>query len=880
MNDIKEDSRFKSYISENELESIILDDSQRTKFLDGETIVCEAQKVLLYPPLSDRKKYIAGVLTVTTFKLSFATAEEAEPSNCYQQNLLLGVNDICLSSIDVIYQVGDRTKKKLSPGQNVTGKIKDIVIVCKNMKYLEFSFKLSDKDSGKNIVNALLHHAYPKRHTLLFAYDYKEPYVNETLTKEVRLFLTKQDWEKELRRTKCQNWRVSQVNFNYQVSPLLIETIIVPKSVTDSIIREAVEKFRNRCGPIWVYGTPTGAALVRMADLLPAITDRTEENKLLEHIRKSHPGKRPPHIIDLSFPSPKDVQNSYLKLRDLCVPDNTRVFKSQDFKFYGLLDGTKWLSYVSTCLQKAREAVVQMSINEVTVVLQEGNGQDLNCVVSSLTQIMLDPYFRTKFGFQSLIQKEWIALGHPFANRLGHILCKDVEQSPIFLLFLDCVWQLLQQFPAAFQISETYLTTLWDSAHVSVFDTFLFNCHHQRFMAEVGSANSHPPLVLRSVWDWREQFSDRDIGLFCNPLYDDSYRAILKPHVGLAGLDVWTQCYFRWLPDLEVRTGGRPQVDLYCRFLVAEILQRQQGIGELNGRLSRNKEEYVELVKKVNGFFPFSHNSGFTDTAVRSIMSGSSLNFLRKLPRNSVAQASYVRNYSRKVSNSEGSYKHVKPRKTIQETSDLVWRDPNFELLASNGFPLFLRGNIGLAWYDTQTTVKTHHELIMEQIDDTRDNSNANMICRVQPCPTVLRKTVGDLFPYRPLEESTDLSVITITLKPNSKLIRTNAEVETEKLAQMFLISAKNICDKLRGAGYWADFINPFSGLPYFTPYSLNELYKTDEKFRCLDFQIFDIKDCKVVSNEDKSKKRFVGSLFSNAPCKMKHLNSIFTGKE
>lgn len=118
-----------------------------------------------------------------------------------------------------------------------------------------------------------------------------------------------------------------------------------------------------------------------------------------------------------------------------------------------------------------------------------GNGQDLNCVVSSLAQLILDPYFRTKFGFQSLIQKEWIALGHPFANRLGHILCKEIEPSPIFLLFLDCVWQLLQQYPKAFQISETYLTTMWDSAHISIFDTFLFNSHHDRFMAENVSLN-------------------------------------------------------------------------------------------------------------------------------------------------------------------------------------------------------------------------------------------------------------------------------------------------------------------------------------------------------------------------------------------------------
>lgn len=97
----------------------------------GETIVCEAQKVLMYPQLSDKKKYINGVLTVTTFKLSFASAIETEPTNCYQQNLLLGINDICLSSIDLIYNFGERTKKKLLPGQNVNGKVNSILIVCK-----------------------------------------------------------------------------------------------------------------------------------------------------------------------------------------------------------------------------------------------------------------------------------------------------------------------------------------------------------------------------------------------------------------------------------------------------------------------------------------------------------------------------------------------------------------------------------------------------------------------------------------------------------------------------------------------------------------------------------------------------------------------------
>lgn len=141
----------------------------------------------------------------------------------------------------------------------------------------------------------------------------------------------------------------------------------------------------------------------------------------------------------------------------------------------------------------------------------------------------------------------------------------------------------------------------------------------------------------------------------------------------------------------------------------------------------------------------------------------------------------------------------------------------------------------------------------------------------------MLRGTVKDLFPYRPLEDNSVLSVVTIALKPNIKDMRTNKELETERLAQtviiiyyisvsffnifmfQFLITAKKICDKLRTAGYWADFINPFSGRPYFTPSTLTELYQTHEKFRCLDFQIVEIKDCKVISNDDDSLKQFVG---------------------
>ena len=44
---------------------------------------------------------------------------------------------------------------------------------------------------------------------------------------------------------------------------------------------------------------------------------------------------------------------------------------------------------------------------------------------------------------QVLIEKEWLSLGHKFTHRIGHGVDKhnDNDRSPVFLQFIDCVWQ-------------------------------------------------------------------------------------------------------------------------------------------------------------------------------------------------------------------------------------------------------------------------------------------------------------------------------------------------------------------------------------------------------------------------------------------------------
>ena len=43
---------------------------------------------------------------------------------------------------------------------------------------------------------------------------------------------------------------------------------------------------------------------------------------------------------------------------------------------------------------------------------------------------MADPHFRMISGFESLVQKEWVAMGHPFTTRGGLTTDNSNEEVP------------------------------------------------------------------------------------------------------------------------------------------------------------------------------------------------------------------------------------------------------------------------------------------------------------------------------------------------------------------------------------------------------------------------------------------------------------------
>ncbi|MGH0175872.1 UNVERIFIED_CONTAM: hypothetical protein FKN15_071453, partial [Acipenser sinensis] len=173
-----------------------------------------------------------------------------------------------------------------------------------------------------------------------------------------------------------------------------------------------------------------------------------------------------------------------------------------------------------SCLRRSAEVSCLLAEGGLAVVLQEAEDRDLNCVVSSLVQIMSDPHCRTLPGFQNLVQKEWVSAGFRFLLRNNYTRDWDKEE-------------LLQQFPSHFEITEVFLLTLHDRAHLPLYSTFLFNCQRERGRNTQHLSQSYTPVngwqelvngglapgsggpSFPSVWDW---------ALHCTPERRDSFR--------------------------------------------------------------------------------------------------------------------------------------------------------------------------------------------------------------------------------------------------------------------------------------------------------------------------------------------------------------------
>lgn len=507
------------------------------KLLSGEIVVNEVNFVRKCISTENNQEGLWGKLICTNFKVSFIPQDTSPKQKSTLSHLLLGEHDIPLTCLEQVVTVNDTKGKKKVLGSNQKLKFNptELILYCKDLRVIRFCFEEAGPESARKVCLAIAHYSHPADLQLLFGFEYqgrryhesKEERVNGSTPRGLQtpIFDRSSDWDREIKRTNASEWRVCSINQSYAVSSSLPEHIVVPSSLTDQDLVQYASSFTDGRIPMWCWSHSNGSALVRMASLTDPLQQKKTEQKIFAAITKSHPQRNEPFRSDLdkSLPSILDIQSAFVKLRQICILD---PFEESEERWLSTIENSRWLEYVRAFLKHSAEMVYHLEGGNSSVILQEEEDRDLNCVISALMQLMLDPRYRSLIGFQSLVQKEWVMAGHRFLDRCNHLKKNDKEESPLFLLFLDCVWQMMNQYPAAFEFTETYLTVLSDSMWIPLFSTFLFSSSKQRaqHLMDFAKHKAIPQgedqvVYFPPVWEWSQQFSTKDQTLFNNPMY-------------------------------------------------------------------------------------------------------------------------------------------------------------------------------------------------------------------------------------------------------------------------------------------------------------------------------------------------------------------------
>ncbi|KAM9294427.1 myotubularin-related protein 11 [Gastrophryne carolinensis] len=527
--------------------------SVNLKCMPGEQVHEESLKVRRLH-FKDGHHDVYGTLYCTSHRIAFRPDSSTQEST--SEVLFDNDNDIALPCVDRILAVAGQSKiKVVTPSLSLKFVPEELLIYYRGFRLMHFHFSNNGlKTEAYSMTNTMVRNqqAMQKVEAMLPSLDRQEGAGH--MDYPTQLFESAADWENEIERLGATAWRVTPLNERCDTCTSLSRYFVVPCKLLDNDLKKTFAHFHQRRIARWSWHHPGGSDLLRSA----GFDSNTEPDK--EDLRSMRLLLFANHsqcvVIDTceDLPSLSDIQISHLKLRALCSSDSSTPVS--DEKWLSNLEGTRWLDYVRACLKKATEVSMLLIERKRSVVLQESEDRDLNCLLASLVQLILDPYTRTLSGFQSLVQKEWVTAGHPFMQRMNHFKRSDKEESPVFLLFLDCVWQFVQQFSTAFEFTEAYVMALHDSSYSLFCSTFTHNCHWDRIRGSQrhSSSQTYTPVngwrdIVRekillngdykpvedvktippTVWEWSLFYSHVRRKQFSNPMYH------AKKDVGING---------------------------------------------------------------------------------------------------------------------------------------------------------------------------------------------------------------------------------------------------------------------------------------------------------------------------------------------------------
>ncbi|CAD6193014.1 unnamed protein product [Caenorhabditis auriculariae] len=475
-----------------------------------------------------------------------------------------------------------------------------LTIRCKHFQTI--SLLISRDKACQDLYETLLRCSKPINVNELLAFE------NRDSVEDARGW-SRMDWGIEMSRQGVppDTWVETDINSGFSSCDTYPERLWVPASAsTATLIGSCRFRSRGRLPVLSYFHRQSEASLCRCAQPLTGFSARcVEDEKLMELIGKANPNSETLYLVDTrprvnamvnkvqgkGFEDERNYSNMRFHFFDI---ENIHVMRNSQAKlieactktknmteYLKALESSGWLKHVRSILECSL-FLAQSLTRGVSCVVHCSDGWDRTSQVVALSQLLLDPFFRTIHGFQVLIEKDWLGFGHKFDDRCGHVGALNDEASkevsPVFSQFLDCVWQIMRQKPRAFQFNERYLIEMHEHVYSCQFGTFIGNCEKDR-------RDLHVSKRTKSLWTWMDARHDD----YMNPYYSPTtFVALLDFDTRASRFVVWNMLYNRFdeglLPRERVDEQTMTSIE-HVGVLESHIAALRMRIAELKTQL-------------------------------------------------------------------------------------------------------------------------------------------------------------------------------------------------------------------------------------------------------------------------------------------------------